>query len=472
MPFCPTTFRMVPEAPVLAASRQDASQVVAAARSCCHPCLILGLLLASFLGLQTLLPLGTAIKIGADEGFELSKATLCQHNFKLYTEIWNDQPPLNTSILLDLIHRVSPPILGPRLLSVGLALLLLSSFFILLNRLHGVLVAGLGTALLLASPGFIELSSSCMQEVPALAPIIAALCLLVALPAARWPSRELLAGALFGLGLQFKLIGVIYLPLAILISFFPSSRLRCSNPIAASTFKAAIRSSSILLATAAATFLGLNWLTGNPLLLQLQQSWAAHFSSAKSFAFGSPADHPFDWTVLPRNWDTTLPALVGTFVLLLALRRSKPSPSALSPAVGVCAAKPPAIGCSMLDVGCSMFPRFMARAGVDGPSLPHFLPLAWLALTLVVFTTHKPWWSYYYLHNSVPLCWCAAIGFVWLGRYVSKPATPALAHPRTALIRARSWTSRITLWRSAVFRGPRDLTLVACNGGEHSGSRK
>jgi hypothetical protein len=28
------------------------------------------------------------------------------------------------------------------------------------------------------------------------------------------------------------------------------------------------------------------------------------------------------------------------------------------------------------------------------------------------------------------------------------------------------------LWRSAVFRGTGDLTLVACNGGERSGSRK
>jgi len=27
-----------------------------------------------------------------------------------------------------------------------------------------------------------------------------------------------------------------------------------------------------------------------------------------------------------------------------------------------------------------------------------------------VFGFHKPWWSYYYIHNAVPLCWCAAIG--------------------------------------------------------------
>jgi hypothetical protein len=29
-----------------------------------------------------------------------------------------------------------------------------------------------------------------------------------------------------------------------------------------------------------------------------------------------------------------------------------------------------------------------------------------------------------------------------------------------------------SVWRSAVFRGTGDLTLVACNGGEHTGLRK
>jgi uncharacterized protein with ParB-like and HNH nuclease domain len=30
----------------------------------------------------------------------------------------------------------------------------------------------------------------------------------------------------------------------------------------------------------------------------------------------------------------------------------------------------------------------------------------------------------------------------------------------------------LIVWRSEVFRGTGDLTLIACNGGEHSGSRK
>jgi hypothetical protein len=68
--------------------------------------------------------------------------------------------------------------------------------------------------------------------------------------------------------------------------------------------------------------------------------------------------------MLLRNWDVAIPAMAG---------------------IGFMAA------------------RLRERGAVN-------LPLAWLALELLIFVSHKPWWSYYYVHISVPLCWCAAIG--------------------------------------------------------------
>lgn len=62
-------------------------------------------LLGAFVYLQTLLPLQTAVQIGADEGFELAKATSCLHGNSLYTEVWNDQPPLHTWIVTVLATR-------------------------------------------------------------------------------------------------------------------------------------------------------------------------------------------------------------------------------------------------------------------------------------------------------------------------------------------------------------------------------
>src|SRR5205814_889334 len=68
-----------------------------------RPAIVLVFLLLVFVLIQCLLPLRTAIKIGADEGFELGKATLCLNGYKLYTDIWNDQPPLHTFLITQVL---------------------------------------------------------------------------------------------------------------------------------------------------------------------------------------------------------------------------------------------------------------------------------------------------------------------------------------------------------------------------------
>jgi hypothetical protein len=117
-------------------------------------------------------------------------------------------------------------------------------------------------------------------------------------------------------------------------------------------------------------------------LRHFQQTWASHFGGSKSFEYGSAQDFPFDWSVLLRNWDLTLPAAFGVVVLARRVRRSATSA----------------------------------------------LPVMWLALAIAVFISHRPWWPYYYVHIAIPLCWCAAVGMcavievvkarrrlVWLG---------------------------------------------------------
>src|SRR4051812_29594040 len=67
----------------------------------------LGLLLGIFLIIENLLPLGTVLQVGADEGFELAKVTLVLQGNRLYSEVWNDQPPFHTWLDL-LILKVLP----------------------------------------------------------------------------------------------------------------------------------------------------------------------------------------------------------------------------------------------------------------------------------------------------------------------------------------------------------------------------
>ena len=366
------------------------------------PVVVLGLMLVAFVALQCCLPLATAVKIGADEDYELSKAVLCLNGHHLYTEVWSDQPPLYVSLLTLILKRFSPAVLGPRLLTTASTLLLLGSLFVLVLKTNGRLVAALATGLLMASPGFLELSSSAMQEIPALAPAAAALCVLLICPAAKWRANVILGGLLFAVALQMKLIGIVYLPIAILIFVLRRLRLPADTedadggilrnstgaadgiPMPSSSLVRPIAADILLCgAVIALGFACLNWLTGNPLRIQLQQAWASHFAPAQSLEYGSPTAHLFDWSILAKNWDTSVPAVAG---IILLLRRAT---------------------------------RRQTLA---------WLPLAWLGLTLVVFSTHRPWWAYYYIHNALPLCWCAAVGLAaaWEYARTARRLAPAL----------------------------------------------
>jgi len=320
------------------------------------PVLVLSLLLLVFAWLLWLLPLRTAILIGADEGFALSKATLYLKGYQFYTQVWNDQPLLHTWLIAQVVRHISASILAPRLMTVAFAFVLLTSLFIIALRISGLLVATLTVGLLMASPGFLELAGSCMVEVPAVTIPVAALCGLLVLRRSKWLLPELLAGVLFGTGLHIKFNAAIYLPLAALILWLRHRR---------DATPAYGKSLLMLASSVVASFLAVHWLIGEgSFAAQFKMAWESHIAPAQSSEYGSAEQHPFPWMLLLKNWDTTLPAVVGIVFCCRRLRQ-------------------------------------------DAFNL---LPLAWLAITIIVFVPHEPWWPYYYLHNSIPLCWCAALG--------------------------------------------------------------
>ena len=318
----------------------------------------LSMLLGGFFFLATLMPLRTAVEIGPDEGFELAKATLCLHGYNLYSQAWNDQPPLHTFLVTQALRHVSSSVLVPRLITVCFAAFLLASVFQIARRVNGLAVAALAAGLLMASPGFLTLSSSCMLEIPALAPATAALWMLLLPNRSGWRRPEIAAGILFGAAFEIKLIGLTLLPLAAVIIWLENRQ----EPDAGRRF---ILSTLILAAViVVATIITDLFSSGGGYLAHFQQSWSSHFAKTQTSEYGSPADYPFAWVVLLKNWDATIPALLGLVVCAFGIRQ-----------------------------------RLMA-----------LLPVAWLALNLTVFGLHKPWWNYYYVHTAIPLCWCAAIG--------------------------------------------------------------
>ena len=359
--------------------------------------LLLGIL-ALFIVIQSFVPMRTAIKIGADEDWELSKAILALKGYHFYTDIWNDQPLLHTSIITSVLRNISPSVLGPRLVTSGFSALLLTSVFLVAYRLKGLLVAALAALLLMASPGFLELSSSCMVEIPALAPAVAAIAVLLSASQTKYPAWVCwtIAGLFFGISLQIKFINLVLLPLVALILWLQRSA--AFTPLKETTTRGGPGSRGVdetitlkrvlpdghqrrapLMALVVfglsllITFVTITFITGaGAYWTQLKQSWSAHFAATKSFEYGSPADHPFEWSVYLKNWDTTLPALLGI-------------------------------------IYCCVRPR-------RHPLLA--LPASWFALQFVVFGIHKPWWSYYYIHNAVPLALCAAIGIAEVAHWL------------------------------------------------------
>lgn len=344
------------------------------------------LLLATFVTIQCFLPLKTAVKIGADEGFEPAKAILSVHGYKFYSEVWSDQPPVYAFLLSQIVKHISSEIFWQRLLTVAFAIILLSGAFWLIVRIHGWVVASLATFCVMASPGFIELSCSAMQEIPALTPIVVALSILVCSRPGRGCFPEILAGFVLAFGLQIKLIGALYLPLLGVIlwqrqRFGERQHVENAWAIGGLFSRRLLRSALVFGGSLALAFVAIDWLIDRGAYLKyFRQSWTAHFAPPDSFEHGSPAQYSFKWSVLLKNWDATVPALIGMIVLV--------------------------------------------RQACRRPLL--LVPGVWLVLTLMVFGVHKPWWNYYYVHHAVPLGWCAAIGIAALWQGASNGRKPWL----------------------------------------------
>jgi 4-amino-4-deoxy-L-arabinose transferase-like glycosyltransferase len=413
------------------------------------------ILLTLLCGIEGFLPLSTTVQIGADEGFELAKATLCLNGHRLYSEVWNDQPALHTWLVTRSIEitraisqresggqnpkshpaeagpnptqtpnsQISISALFPRLLTVVFTAVLLSSLFILVLRISGLRVATITAALLLLSPGFIELSSSCMLEIPALACAFAAMCILFSAGRSSFFWRECLGGILYACALLMKLVPAYLLPLTAAILWF-----RPRDVDTQKSFRRFLQSGLIFGLSLAAAFVLIDLaIERGAFLVHFGQSWSSHFGRATTLEYGSAQQHPFQWSILLKNWDTALPA-VGAFVwAIVAVQSSRlkvqremtqagksksqnPNPS---PAEGNRNSK---AGSEQPQSAASL-PR-QPRSGLLAWSFSggwrlnvgiSFLPFAWLLYSLILFSVHKPWWLYYYIHTVIPLCWCAAL---------------------------------------------------------------
>lgn len=309
------------------------------------------------------LHLRSAIQIGPDEYFEVTKAALWAKGYVLYERVWNDQLPLHTELLGILFRCFGPTIGVARILAVCFGALLLTGCFSLVRRSCGVLAACVATACLLIAPQVLQLSVSAMLEVPAIGTALFAL----------WPiywrakrpgrSRLVVSGLLLAAALQIKPTACVLAP-AIAVEIALSS----SDARYKSKAKAILLNLLVWGAAIAVGFFVLGAILGS----SYRELLDSHFSEqtrrtteAQALAFS------------PRLFLEHKEGLIGagSALILMLLRRDW---------------------------------RRLA------------FPVVLLLTVTAIHSVHRPWWDYYYLHFAVPIAWLTGYAVAGLFQIVWK----------------------------------------------------
>jgi hypothetical protein len=302
------------------------------------------------------LPIKDAFQPGRDEGYELLKGFMCSNGFSLYTDIWNDQPPLHTLVLSALFKAVGPALPAARTLAIAFGSLLLYSLMSVVWMRCGRCSALAAGTVLVISPLFLDLSFSVMLEVPAFATAMTAVWLMYRWLGSRHRFWLLLSGLVMGCALQIKFTAALVLP-ALVVELLMNTPTTVERKQFLGTIKAVL----VWLSAVAAAFAAIAILSGET----FQPMWESHTLVVS--AAGQP--------------------VLGSGELRFTLQDLSDDLAMLAPAV-----------LGLLAIVWRRAWRQMA------------FPLVFLATCLAVHLFHRPYWYYYHLHFLIPMAWIAGYG--------------------------------------------------------------
>ena len=123
----------------------------------------------SFLSFMLLfIPFRNCFQFDGDEGINLMKASMVAKGYSLYNQIWSDQPPLLTYILVGTFKLFGPEVNVARVLILFLSTVLLLACYMTLRMIWGDLHALAGTLLIVILPAYMRLSVSVMVGLPSI----------------------------------------------------------------------------------------------------------------------------------------------------------------------------------------------------------------------------------------------------------------------------------------------------------------
>lgn len=287
-----------------------------------------------------------------DEGINLMKTMLYDQGFRLYVDVWNDQPPLLTVMLSWWFQLTEESVKSARQLITLFSALLLWSFYLAAHRSMTAFAATLGVVLLVLSEFYLRLSAAVMVGLPALA--LATLSIALLLVGRRQLWQIVLSGIVMALALQTKLFVMVLLPVVSLYILLGELDDVSPLTIQRRRFVRLMIWGSVLVATFVAV--GIYFQSLN-LTMLLQTHFGEETRGQITFAEES------------RRFLTNFATQQPLYLLLAAL--------------GIC------------------WGIWQRRKGV-------LFPLSWLVITVIALALHRPLWYHHIMLLTIPLSWLAA----------------------------------------------------------------
>lgn len=315
-------------------------------------------------------PITKIFEMDYDEGFNLIKSLLYSQGFVLYSEIWNDQPPIFTVILSGWFKLFGQSIFTARLLVLLFSSVLVWSFYQIIRRELGNIPAIASTFILFTSWLFIRLNISVMIGLPSLAMAMLAVYLLSIYQTINNSLTDnlnindvqktnsyrllLLSGILFALSLQIKLFTIFLLPLLIvyLLNYqFPSTE-------NLNKFWEYIKPLCIWLISIAIVYLAIGIYFHQ--IFNHEQVLLTHFNQTQDANLDTFNNFKSLRQMLSQDFDYLFLAVIGIWAIW-----NKKEKNGL-------------------------------------------LPITWLGSAFLILSIHKPIWYHYYPLLSIPIAWLSA----------------------------------------------------------------
>jgi hypothetical protein len=301
-------------------------------------------------------PMTKTFQFDYDEGFNLMKAVLYSKGFSLYSQIWNDQPPLFTVILSKWLNLFGHSIFATRLLTLLFSAILIWCFYQIVFFELGHFAAIVATFFLFTSWLYIRLSISVMIGIPSLALAILSIYFLYRYQQKYNKFYLILSGGCLALSLQTKLFTIFLIPLILLqiLAFRSKSK--------------EIKTNRLFLLQSISLWLISLVLVYSLLGVLYQQFWnqeqllLTHFKQPPDSRVENFNNLQYLNYMIHQDYDYIFLAGIGIWAIISQKQKKG------------------------------------------------LLPLTWLITATLILLKHQPLWYHYYPLLSIPICWLAAYG--------------------------------------------------------------